>query len=161
MKLLVIGDKARVEKYLPDLPVVAQTEVVVVHRGANDDDILAMAPDADYILADAISPVSRRLIENMPSLKLVHSEGVAYNAIDCEAASERGVYVCNNRGVNAVAVAEQTLLLMLGLCKHVVAGDREVRSGNQIQMKEHLMVSGIGELSGSTVGLVGFGDIAR
>ena len=161
MKLLVIGDRARTEKFLPDLPIVGETELVVVERGTSDEDILRKAADADAILADAISPVSAKLIDGMPNLKMIHSEGVAFNAIDGEAAARRGIYVCNNRGVNAVAVAEQTLLLILGVLKHVVEGDAAVRAGRQIAYKEQLMVSGIEELSGMTVGLIGFGAIAR
>lgn len=161
MKLLVIGDKARTEKYLPDLPVVEEVERVVADRGTSDAGIIALAPDADFILADAISPVSAELIEALPKLKLIHSEGVAFNAIDCAAAKARGIYVCNNQGVNAVAVAEQTILLMLGLLKSVCAGDLAVREGRQIQMKEGLMVKGIGELAGAKVGLIGFGAIAQ
>lgn len=161
MKLLVIGDRARTEKFLPDLPIVGETELVVVERGESDENILQEAADADAILADAISPVSAKLIDGMPNLRLIHSEGVAFNAIDCKAAAQRGIYVCNNRGVNAVAVAEQTLLLILGVLKHVVEGDAAVRAGGQIAFKEQLMVSGIEELSGMTVGLIGFGAIAR
>ena len=161
MKLLVIGSKARVDKYLPDLPITHETEIVVAPRGVSDDAILQVGADADFILADAIAPVSAYLIDAMPNLKLIHSEGVAFNRFDCEAARKRGIYVCNNRGVNAIAVAEQTILLMLGLCKHVCTGDKAVRAGEQIKMKEHLMVSGIEELYGSNIGLIGFGDIAR
>lgn len=161
MKLLVIGDRARTEKFLPDLPIVGETKLVVVERGESDENILQEAADADAILADAISPVSATLIDGMPNLRLIHSEGVAFNAIDCEAAAQRGIYVCNNRGVNAVAVAEQTLLLILGVLKHVVEGNAAVRAGGQIAFKEQLMVSGIEELSGMTVGLIGFGAIAR
>ena len=51
---------------------------------------------AEAILADAVVPVSASLIEGMPNLKLTHSEGVAYNRIDTEAARRAGVYVCND-----------------------------------------------------------------
>lgn len=161
MKLLVIGNEERTRKYLPDLPITREVDIVVAERGSSNEEILALAPDADFILADAIAPVDAELIERMPNLKLIHSEGVGFNLFDCESARARGIYVCNNRGVNAIAVAEQTLLLMLGLCKHVCAGDKAVRAGKQINMKESLMVSGIEEIYGSTIGLVGFGDIAR
>ncbi|MBQ9041622.1 MAG: hypothetical protein IJ111_02275 [Eggerthellaceae bacterium] len=161
MKLLVIGDEKRFNKYLPDLPIVGQVEAVVVGRGTSDDDIIAQVGDADFIAADAVSPVSARVMDAFPSLKLIHSEGVAYNAIDVAAARERGVVVCNNAGVNAGAVAEQAVLLMLGCLRHVVEGDVAVRSGQQIQMKERLMVAGIRELGDCSVGLVGLGAIAR
>ena len=100
-------------------------------------------------------------MDAFPNLKLVQSEGVAYNAIDVAAAVERGVYVCNNAGVNDGAVAEQAILLMLACLRHLVEGNRAVLSGRQIQMKEQLMVRGIRELGDCTVGLVGFGAIAK
>lgn len=161
MKLLVIGNRERVEKYLPDMPVTKEIEIVVAPLGTSDEALLERAGDADFIMADAIAPVSAQLMSSMPNLKLVHSEGVGFNKFDLDEAKARGIYVCNNRGVNAVAVAEQTILLMLGLCKNVREGDISVREGRQIETKEKLMVQGIAEMYGSTVGLIGFGDIAR
>lgn len=161
MKLLVIGDEKRFNKYLPDLPIVDEVETIVVGRGTPDDEIVKAAGDVDFIAADAVSPVSAQLMDAFPSLKLIHSEGVAFNAIDVPAARERGIVVCNNAGVNAGAVAEQAVLLMLGCLRHVVEGDAAVRSGQQIKMKERLMVQGIRELGDCSVGLVGLGAIAR
>lgn len=161
MKLLVIGSKARIEKYRPDLPITHDVETIVVERGASDDEILKVAADADFIMADAISPVSARLIESMPNLKLVHSEGVAYNAIDLDAARARGVFVCNNAGANAVGVAEQTVLLMLACLRDAINADAAVRAGRQIQTKERMMLEGIRELGDCCVGFVGFGAIAQ
>ena len=161
MKMLVIGDAQRAEKYLPDMPFAKSCLVEVAARGMSDDEILDMAADADFIMADAISPVSAHLIEHMPNLKLIHSEGVAYNAIDLDAARKAGVFVCNNAGVNAGAVAEQTVLLMLALLRRLVLGDRTERQGGQMRMKEQTMVEGMKELSECKVGLIGFGDIAR
>lgn len=161
MKLLVIGDEERTRKYLPDLPIVQEVDVVVVKRGTSDNDILSVADDADFILADAISPVSADLIVSLPDLKLIHSEGVAFNLIDLDAARDRGVFVCNNAGVNAGAVAEQAILLMLACLRDTVAGDAAVRAGLQIQTKERMMVEGIRELGDCKVGFVGFGAIAQ
>ncbi len=161
MKLLVIGDENRFRKYLPDLAIVEETEVVVAERGTPDDEIAEHAGNVDFIAADAVSPVSAGLMDAFPSLKLIHSEGVAFNAIDVAAARERGIVVCNNAGVNAGAVAEQAVLLMLACLRHAVEGDRAVRAGRQIQVKERLMVEGIRELGDCSVGLVGMGAIAR
>lgn len=161
MKLLVIGSKARVEKYLPDLPITREVETVVVERGASDDEILGLAADTDFIMADAISPVSARLIEGMPNLKLIHSEGVAYNAIDLDAARAHGVFVCNNAGANAVGVAEQTVLLMLACLRDAIRADAAVRCGQQIQTKERMMLEGIRELGDCRIGFIGFGAIAQ
>ena len=86
---------------------------------------------------------------------------MGYNGIDIAAAKERGIFVCNNKGVNADSVAEQTILLMLGLLRRIVVFDGRVREGLQIQTKEEMMLGGIRELSECTVGLIGFGDIAK
>jgi phosphoglycerate dehydrogenase-like enzyme len=161
MKLLIIGDKARVERYLPALEVTRQVERVIMPRGTADTDILEAASDADFIMADAISPVSAELIESMPKLRLIHSEGVAYNAIDLEAARRRNIPVCNCKGVNAGAVAEQAVLLMLSCLRDVVNGDAAVREGRQIQTKERMMTEGIRELNDGKIGFLGAGDIAR
>lgn len=161
MKLLVIGNADRVRKYAPDLAMPERLDVVVAERGTSDDDILALASDADFIMADAISPVSERLVSGMPNLKLIHSEGVAVNTIDLEAAKAHDVPVCNNAGVNAAAVAEQTILLMLASLRQLVVGDAQVRAARQIQMKERLMVEGIRELGDCTIGFIGFGAIAQ
>ena len=161
MKMLVIGDEARTRTYLPDMPFARSCELAIAPRGTSDDDILKIGADANFVMADAISPVSRYLMERMPNLKLVHSEGVAFNAIDVKAAHELGIYVCNNAGANAGAVAEQTVLLMLACLRDVIAADVAVRAGAQIQTKERMMVEGIRELGDCRVGFVGFGAIAQ
>ena len=161
MKLLVIGDRARVDKYLPALAVTRDVKRVVVPRGTSDDEVLATAAAASFIMADAISPVSARLIESLPKLRLIHSEGVAYNGIDLAAARSRGIPVCNCKGVNAGAVAEQAILLMLACLRDTVQGDATVRGGRQIQTKERMMSEGIRELGDCKLGFIGAGDIAQ
>ncbi len=161
MKLLAIGSKDRIEKYRPDLPVTREVDVVATGLEVSDDELLRLAPDADFILVDAISPVTERLIAGMPNLKLIHSEGVGFDAIDLDAARVRGIPVCNNAGVNADAVAEQTVLLMLACLRDTVNADAVVRSGHQMELKQRMMVRGIRELGSCTVGFIGFGAIAQ
>lgn len=162
MKILHLGKKGNVEKYLPGPDYLEGTELVDLPITASEEEILEKAGDARYMIADAIAPVPGSLIRRMPQLKMIHSEGVAYNFFDIDAARECGVYVCNCKGMNAMAVAEQTLLLMLGVLRDVTGGDRAVREGRQIQVKEGYMARGdLYELSDFPVGLIGFGDIAR
>ena len=161
MKILILGAQARYEKYMPRLPFIRQQELVFLDKSADRQTILTAAGDADMLFVDAITPVEAALIREMPKLKLIHSEGVAYDKIDLAAARERGVWVCNNKGCNAGAVAEQAILLMLMLLRYSLTGDRAVREGRQMEMKERCMVEGITELSACRVGLVGFGDIAK
>ena len=161
VKILILGAQARYDKYLPHLPFIRQQELVFRDKDTPVEQLLAHDADADIVFADAITPVPAELINGMPHLKLVHSEGVAYDKIDLAAARERGVYVCNNKGCNAGAVAEQAIMLMLMLLRRELSGDRAVREGRQMEVKERCMTEGIRELSDCRVGLVGFGDIAR
>ena len=161
MKILILGAQARYERYMPHLPFIRQQELVFMDKESSEAQILAAAADADILFVDAITPVSGTLMAQMPGLKLVHSEGVAYDKIDLAAARARGIDVCNNRGCNAGAVAEQAVLLMLMLLRQELEGDRAVREGRQMEMKERCMREGLRELSECRVGLIGFGDIAK
>lgn len=166
MKALILASRQRYERYMPDNEFVKSAEKIYIPFNQTEDEIIkaaeaAGALDAEVIFADAIGRVGRALISRMPNLKLIQSEGVGYNGIDVAAAKERGIFVCNNKGVNADSVAEQTILLMLGLLRRVVVFDSRVREGLQIQTKEEMMLGGIRELSECTVGLIGFGDIAK
>lgn len=161
MKIIIIGDKKRYEKYMPGLEIAKTSELVFFPRGTPDGEILLKSPEADVIVADAVSEVSGALIGGVRGLKMVHSEGVAFDRIDTKAASEAGVFVCNNKGANAGPVAEQAIMLMLGILRFALPGHEAVLSGRQILFKEERMISGITDLADCTVGLLGFGDIAK
>ncbi len=161
MKAILIGNRERFEKFYPNTDFANSVEKIYLTMEEAACGIPQDASDAEFLAADAIAQVPEGMMEQLPALKIIHSEGVAYNGIDCAAAAKRGIYVCNNRGVNADAVAEQTILLMLGLLRDVTAGDAAVRAGLQIQRKESMMVNGITELGECQIGLIGFGDIAK
>jgi lactate dehydrogenase-like 2-hydroxyacid dehydrogenase len=82
---------------------------------------------------------------------------VAYNAIDLAAAARAGVYVCNNAGVNARAVAEQAITLILALLKDFRFNEDAVYGGRQIDAKTSCFAGGITELGDCHVGIVGLG----
>lgn len=161
VSVCVLGDKAYYQRVYPDNPYLTNDACRFLGRAATNDEVIAAMPDAEVLLVDAISPVTADLIERLPRLRLINSEGVAFDKIDLACAAEHGVYVCNNQGMNAGAVAEQTILLMLGLLRGVVAGDTAVRAGRQIDAKMRGMREGITDLADCTVGLVGLGRIGQ
>lgn len=162
MKILVIGKKGRLDQYVPDFVDKEHYEIVYVPATASDEEILSKGNDFDFMLVDAMSRVSKEVIDAMPNLKMIHSEGVGYNYFDIDAARARKVYVCNCKAANANAVAEQSVMLMLGLLRFVIAGHKDFLGGHQIQNKEaHMLAGDLKELGECTVGLLGFGDIAR
>lgn len=161
MKILVIGKEGRLQKNA-DPAVYARHTFSYVPNNSPDDVILAAGRDAEIIIVDAMGSVAAAVIEEMPNLKMIHSEGVGYQGVDIEAARKKQVYVCNCKGMNATAVAEQAIFLMLSLLRGSVTGDRAVREGRQIEVKENHMLAGdLKELADCTIGYVGFGDIAQ
>lgn len=159
-KVLILTSTKRMEKFSDLSGIPTDWEFIFGEDFNTDDAVLQAAGDADFIFADAVREVSKTLINNMPNLKLIHSEGVGYNKIDIQAAKEKKIYVCNNTAANSAAVAEQTILLMLSLQRRLLEGDQMVRSGQQIQAKGSFIMDGIPELGSSHVGLVGMGSIA-
>ncbi len=161
MKILILGPKARYDAYLPDFARQLPLEPVFCPIDHSPLQAAEANPDAEIVFADAISDVTAQLMDRLPRLKLIQSEGVAYNRIDTETARQRGIFVCNNKGCNAASVAEHTVMLMLMALRCGVTGHNAVREGRQIQFKEAFMVSNAPELGEQTVGLIGFGDIAQ
>lgn len=161
MKVLMLTLPERVDRYSRPEDIPEDWELVYMGADKSDGELLAAGGDADFIFADAVRTVSGELIRSMPRLKLIHSEGAGYNAIDVAAARERGIAVCNCPGMNASAVAEHTVMLMLSVLRKAHAAHDAVRMAKQIEFKLSFSQEGIPELGDKTVGLVGFGAIAR
>jgi len=87
-----------------------------------------------------------------PALKLVSVWGTGTDNIDLHAAGMRGVTVCNTPGVNAFAVAEHALTLMLAVARKIPAIDRDMHAGKW--PREMLT-----QLLGKTLGVFGMGTI--
>jgi D-3-phosphoglycerate dehydrogenase len=90
-------------------------------------------------------------------LSLIVRAGAGYNTIDVSAASQRGIYVSNCPGKNAIAVAELAFALILALDRRVPDNVAELRAG-QWNKKEYSKAQG---LFGKTLGLLGVGSIGR
>lgn len=116
--------------------VAADATVLLTMWGAVDADTIAAAPKA-------------RLIQKL---------GVGTDKIDTDAARRRGIIVLKAAGVNADAVAELAVLLMLAVSRHLGKAMAASRSG-QVE-KERLRAESF-QLLGKTVGLLGFGNIGH
>jgi len=116
------------------------------HR--EDVDVLIVAGDV----------VDDRVLELLPSLRLVASFGVGYDNIDVEACRRRGVAVTNTPGVLDAATADLAFALILAVRRRVVEGDAAVREGRWGGSWSESPFLGR-DLSGSTLGIVGLGRI--
>ncbi|MCH5320634.1 MAG: 2-hydroxyacid dehydrogenase [Eubacterium sp.] len=151
-----VTTKDEVFKYIPQL----KEHNVRFFKLADRDELINTVSDTEIIFLDAMGKLDKEIISALPNLKLIHSEGVGYQGVDMEYAKERGITVCNNKGVNDTAVAEDALLLMLACLKQIITGHQSVYDGRQIEVKK-ASFGVVKELSQCTVGLIGFGDIAK
>jgi glyoxylate reductase len=98
-------------------------------------------------------------LDRFPSLRLIANFGVGYDRIDLAACAARGIAVTNTPGVLDAATADLTFALMLAARRRVVEGDRLVRAR---KWRGSWADSFLGEeLTGSTLGIVGFGRIGQ
>ena len=96
------------------------------------------------------------LLRKAPRLKLVQT-GAGYDNIDLEACTRAGVQVCNAAGVNADAVAEHVLALLLCRYKNLLPLDGGMKAHREVRALDYAG----GELAGKTIGLVGLGAVGK
>jgi phosphoglycerate dehydrogenase-like enzyme len=128
---------------------------------AEDDDatFYRELPDANVIW-HVLRPISGDDLQKAANLKLVHKMGAGVNTIDVDTATRLGIAVANMPGANAPSVAEGTVLLMLAALRRLPALDRATRDGRGWPTDPTLGDT-VRDIGGCTVGLVGYGNIAK
>ncbi|PND59478.1 hydroxyacid dehydrogenase [Mycobacterium sp. ENV421] len=132
-----------------------------IHWCHEDDDeaLHRELPDAEVIW-HVLRPLSGEDLRRAPLLRLVHKLGAGVNTIDVETADELGIAVANMPGANAPSVAEGAVLLMLAALRRLPALDRLTRQGLGWPTDPSL-VETVRDIGSCTVGLVGYGNIAK
>ncbi len=127
---------------------------VTTARGADEETELIRRIDRARIAINirAHARFTEGVFAACRNLKLVSIWGTGTDNVDLDAAGRHGVTVTNTPGVNAFAVAEHTLALMLALGRRIPRIDREMRQG---QWPRELLT----QLLGKTVGVFGVGTI--
>jgi D-3-phosphoglycerate dehydrogenase len=142
------------ERYLADLKAIGLT--VEYDPSATAADLPEKAKHANILIVRS-TKVDAKVIAAASGLGMILRAGAGYDTIDVAAASERGIFVSNCPGKNAVAVAELTFALMLALDRRVVDGTVDLRAGNW-NKKEYSKADGI---KGRTIGVIGLGSIGK
>ncbi len=117
--------------------------------------------DADMILINK-TPITAQVLEQCPNLKLICVLATGYNVVDCEAATARGIPVCNVPDYSTSAVSQFTFSLLLELCNAVGHHSDAVRDGAWCRCPDFCFWDTPQvELAGKTIGIIGFGRIGR
>jgi D-3-phosphoglycerate dehydrogenase / 2-oxoglutarate reductase len=121
------------------------------------------APDFDEALerADAVlvrqESIDRAVVERLKRCQVIVRYGIGVDNVDLQAARKRRIYVANTPGYGLDEVSTHALALLLAVARRVPARDRAVRTGTWNVGQDEPMHS----LSGRTLGLLGYGGIAR
>jgi D-3-phosphoglycerate dehydrogenase len=103
-----------------------------------------------------VAELDAEVIGRADRLKVIAKHGAGLDNVDVDAASNRGIVVCNTPGANARSVAEHAVALLFAVRRNLRTADRHVRAG------EWDRGGFVGhELTGDTLGVLGFGAIAR
>src|SRR5437867_2744359 len=153
-----------VSRRLPD-PVMAElarrfTLIGQPHdRPATRKELLEAASQADALAVTLTERVDADVLDRAPRLKVVAVYAVGYDNVDVAAATRRGIVVTHTPDVLTEATADLTWALILAVARRVLEGDAMMRSGAFEDWSPTLLLGK--ELSGATLGIIGFGRIGR
>jgi len=108
----------------------------------------------DVLVVTGLFPVSRRVIESADRLKMIGIRSAGFDAIDVEAAREKGVLATHNPGSNADSVADMAVGLMLAVLRKIAKLDRMIRNGGWVR-------EGSLDMNGKILGIIGIGRIGK
>ena len=117
------------------------------------DELIPLVGDIDGCIANC-EPWGEEALSAAPKLKILARYGVGMNSVDTEAARRHGVMCTNCPGINANPVAEHVMAMLLGALRDLPNLNESTKKG--------LWKTGIfRELTGATVGILGFGFIGQ
>jgi phosphoglycerate dehydrogenase-like enzyme len=127
---------------------------VFTERGADDEAELIRRIGSARVAINirAHARFTDAVFQSCPELRMIAIWGTGTDNVDLEAAARRGINVCNTPGVNALAVAEHTMALMLAVARKLCRVDREMRAG---AWPRDMLT----QLHGKTLGVFGMGSI--
>ena len=146
------NDRVRLaESLAPD-----DMDISVVDTGLSWEERSELLSDTEVLILGGLAMPYEELIQ-LPNLKMLQLMSAGYDQIDVPAVREQGIFVANNSPQIARSVAEHALGLMLAVQHKFVPGTEGVRDGTW----RDPVRSGVYEIGGKTIGIIGLGNIGR
>ena len=160
MKIVILDGKTTNPGDISWAPIEALGETTV-YESTPPELVVERAKDAEALIINRIN-LTREVLEQLPKLRFIGMLATGYNSVDTVAARERGIDLCNVPDYCADTVAQQALTLLLALCGSVHLHTELIQRGNWDQAVEmNHTTHPLYELSGKTLGIVGFGAIGQ
>lgn len=122
----------------------------------NEKQLIADLIDCDGMMARGFA-ISKAIAESAPKLRVIAKLGVGFDKIDLDAMTKHGIQVVNTPKANTISVAEHTILLLLGISRNILVCDEKCRTG---KFEQRYSIPSF-EIAQKTLGLIGFGNIAK
>ena len=133
----------------------------IVYDRTYPGDVLSRAEGAEIILTNK-TVLSSDIIKQLPNLKYIGVLATGYNVLDVEAAHERGIVVTNVPAYSTPSVGQLVFAHLLNLAHHIGRHAEAVRNGRWSSSPDFCYWdTPLIELSGLTLGIIGFGRIGR
>ena len=134
---------------------------VTVYDRTPADLVVERAKDAEVVFTNK-TPISENALAQLPTLKFIGALATGYNIVDVDAAKKNGVPVSNVPGYGTPSVVQLTFALLLELTLHVQRHSDSVREGKWARSADFSFWDyPLIELSGKTMGIIGFGSIGE
>jgi glyoxylate reductase len=127
-------------------------------RNLTHEELRAAVSGREAVLCLLTDTFDRAIVEAARGCRVIANMAVGYNNIDVNAATELGILVTNTPGVLTEVTADLAWTLILSVARRVVEGDREMRGGRFPGWGPMYLLGG--EVTGTTLGLIGPGRIA-
>lgn len=124
--------------------------------GLKPEELKAIIGDYDGLVVRSATKVTADILSAAAKMKVIGRAGAGVDNIDVKAAAQKGAVVMNTPGGNSVAVAELTLGMMFGMARAIPQATASTKAGKweKKKFKGH-------ELTGKTLGIVGYGRIGH
>lgn len=133
----------------------------IIHPRTGADQIIERARDAEIVLTNKV-PIRAETMAALPNLRYIGVLATGVNIIDLDAAKERGIVVTNAPGYSTDSVAQLVFALLLEMVQQVGHHARMVADGAWVSCVDFSFRDRpLMELTGKTMGVVGYGEIGR
>ena len=158
---IVVADAETVVGNGVDLEFLKEFGEVVEYDLTPPELLIERLQGADAVICNKVQ-ITAQVMAACPTLKYVGLFATGYNNIDVAYAADHGVTVCNVPGYSTEAVAQHTFSLLLGVTNRVHEYTATVAEGDWIRSRTFsYFPMPLIELSGKTIGIVGYGAIGR
>lgn len=133
---------------------------VTVYERTPPELVVTRQGDAPIMLTNKCL-ITKKVIDALPNLRYIGELATGYNNIDTAYAASRGITVTNIPAYSTESVVQTVFALILEIFSRISVHSASVRRGDWARSKDFCYYENIRELSGKTIGIIGYGRIGK